>query len=211
MWLNDITFREALERVASRFGIHLGRANGRPPGKWPRDLIALNNRELGIKKFCSIRYGIDPEQVRRTRSCYAKYRMNYCYVFSGYNAKLEESMGIAYPVTDKYLRIRTRSGIDKRKTQIVWGTGDAMIIVGSVQQLRDASEVWKCEGATDALALAATLPGGSVAIANMCGAGSFPAGWEALLRDKRVWVVGDHDANRTGQLGAYKAAGLIQV
>lgn len=76
-------------------------------------------------------------------------------------------------------------------------------LMGPVDQLAAATDVWKLEGPSDLLAFysLADIPTGVVAVTNKSGAGEKPAEWMIkLLAEKRVYVL--HDADEPGQRGA---------
>lgn len=76
-------------------------------------------------------------------------------------------------------------------------------IIGPVDRLAAATEVWKLEGPSDLLAFwsLADIPPNVAAITNKAGCGEKPANWiVSLLAGKRVKVL--HDADVPGQEGA---------
>jgi len=87
-----------------------------------------------------------------------------------------------------------------RKTHLVGGSRDGLIILGGHAAL-SASDVVLCvEGLLDALAMYSRLPAGAVVATNVCGASArsrLPVG---LFEGKRVFVLGDLD--EPGQRGA---------
>ncbi len=87
----------------------------------------------------------------------------------------------------------------ERKTHLVGGSKDSLIIIGTPDDLKSASVIWKCEGTTDAIALAGHLPPGHVAITNACGCSSFPEHLAEAFAGKAVRVL--HDADTPGQNG----------
>ena len=96
-----------------------------------------------------------------------------------------------------------KNGLKQRKGHVLAGGRDGFVIVGKFES---AETVWKCEGSTDALALAPHLPPGSVAVANIAGAHSAPRSLARALQGKAVRVVGDLD--EAGQAGAKGFAAL---
>jgi hypothetical protein len=97
--------------------------------------------------------------------------------------------------------------LPRRKTHLLRGSTDGLIIVGSKEVLASATHVWKCEGPTDALTLASHLPQGHVAVTNACGAKSFPERLAPAFSGKTVHIV--HDADTAGEEGAQKVVGAL--
>lgn len=94
-----------------------------------------------------------------------------------------------------------------RKTHLVGGSVDGLVIIGTLDEFNAARVVVKCEGTTDALAVASHLPTGFIAVTNSHGARSFPAELAKCLRGKIVWLI--HDADEAGESGAISAAATI--
>ncbi len=103
-------------------------------------------------------------------------------------------------------------GIGERKSHCVRGSKNSLVVVGGRAAIEAAEVVWLCEGIPDALALAAHLPAGHVAVTNTHGAGAWRAedGLSPAFAGKRVMIVMDRDAAGVG--GAkLRAADLFPV
>lgn len=87
-----------------------------------------------------------------------------------------------------------------RKTHLLKGSRDGLVIVGDKTDFATSHTAWLCEGITDAIALAANLPVGHIACANVCGAKSCPLDAAEMLQEKAVYIC--RDADKPGQAGA---------
>lgn len=81
---------------------------------------------------------------------------------------------------------------------------NSIIVVGDFSELVASEVVWKCEGLTDALALAALLPRGHVAVTVTNGANAICHELCWAFVNKDLYVVGD--ADEPGRNGALKSA-----
>lgn len=96
-----------------------------------------------------------------------------------------------------------------RKVHQLKGSSDGLCIVGTPEELAAASFVWKCEGLTDAICLAAHLRAGHIAVTNVSGATSFAKVLVQAFAGKRVNIV--HDADKAGEAGGAKVAAMLNT
>jgi len=94
-----------------------------------------------------------------------------------------------------------------RKTHLLKGSTDGLIVVGGRLALELAHTVWLTEGLPDAISLAAHIPPGHVAVTNACGAQSFKKSFAKAFKGKNVYIVPDADS--PGITGAEKKAQTI--
>lgn len=90
-----------------------------------------------------------------------------------------------------------------RKTHMLKGSKDGLVILGGWERVKAATVVWKVEGVPDAVALFSHLPADHGVFTNICGAKAVPPYMEPFA-GKTVYVVGD--ADDPGQEGAERYA-----
>jgi len=207
-------FRAAREHYARQAGVELpsddaesnGRAGGSESGllskvRWHR----ADHRQHFAEQLAEAKPGVTAEQILRCRvrtGTWPKRRGQRVIAFAAFDpADWQTPCGLLlYRIDGARFAPCDRPRLPERKAHLVGGSRDGLIIVGSVEELAEAETVWKCEGVPDALALAAHLPAGHVAVANVCGAKSFPAVLAEAFQGSQLNII--HDPDDAGGSGA---------
>lgn len=226
-WLLGIEFKEAAAKVAEYLGVEFdGKKQKAAKEKFrkPIDCLTLlqapGTREAFAKDFAAAKPGIEVETLLRCRWAAALWPRGGS---SEMQVKVLAFVTYRLPhLTEHSFIIYRRNGrhfaasqkVDKRKTHILGGSAtgnkDGMFIAGTPDEFRAAKRCYKCEGITDAIALAPILGNGEIAIANVCGGGS--CDWvdcESFDHFEEVVIVADNDESSVGLSGANKFAGLL--
>ena len=91
-----------------------------------------------------------------------------CVAFPAYNGTGEPSAWILYRVDGQHFPATKTAG--ERKTHLLAGSKDGLVIFGDRASVLSAETVIKAEGLPDALAIYSQLPEGFTVITNVCGA-----------------------------------------
>lgn len=215
-------WQEARAHFGRRAGIELPK-KGRSKGKQRAaasdsasllDSIVIRDNadllEYGLAVWTERKPPIMPEAAMRAGAKYccfpAKSKQFSCIALFGYLPSdwKNPAAVILYKLDGS--EFDAHKGLPKRKAHLVRGSQDALILVGTPDELAAAHTVLKCEGPPDALAIAPHLPAGWIACTNACGANSFSDELAEAFRGKRLFVCGDADnAGRdgVGVVGAY--------
>ena len=106
-------------------------------------------------------------------------------------------------------RFRHSKTTRERKSHNLAGSRDSLIPVGSWQEFADAENIVLCEGPPDALAVAAILPAGWLAVTNTNGAKAFDEANVNAFKNKNVYIVMDADPRREKR-GSHTCAVALQ-
>jgi phage/plasmid primase-like uncharacterized protein len=216
-WALDIDFKEACKRLAEYLGIK-PRKKAIPPGE--QILFLSSDRKPAFaREWLKHKEGTEYDQLMRCRWAAAAWPKSappenrYAVLAFEFFDPLSWKGGRFILYRRDGQKFRAYKDSSERKAHIV-GKGDGLVIVGAIDEFKAAREVWKCEGLTDALAVSWLLDGsffegGEIAVANVCGAGSFSPEWQAAFEGKSIVVIGDNDSNRVGEQGADKAIGVL--
>ena len=210
-----VDWRDAREKFAKQTGVDL------PEGGDAESQIRWADwSPATVRGWCEdYKRGIDPSAVRSSgsRICWwpaNSYAPCRCVAVPAYagpgdpmNWVLYRTDGREFPAFEG----KTKS-VAARKVHTLRGKKDGWVIAAGGAGgwpsipvdwtvFLAATDVWRCEGPTDALALASILPAGHVAVSNVHGCSSLSPSlpWEQF-RGKRFWSIGDLD--KPGQAGA---------
>lgn len=209
VWMTGKVFAAVLAEVAAHLGIEPETAQSSPASpageaKNPAEhLIWLPWSEIQVAIWCLSKPPITPAAVLAVGGKLARYRNQFTVIaLPVWSEKLDldgaEPVGwCLYNVTGGPLP--GRDGDVKVKLT----AGSKPGLIGDMNRLRNASEIWKTEGPSDMLALLslADLPHDHAVITNANGCGERPPGWWAtIIAGRRTRVI--HDADLPGQKGA---------
>jgi phage/plasmid primase-like uncharacterized protein len=179
---SDLEFRELIKRETS------GKRN-----------CARNQK---LREWASNKPGVHVDTLlsSATRLTRRSYLGQECVVFIGTTIN-QKITGLQYAPVDgsQFLAFQSRG---PKKTLNRKGSKDGWIIPLGTAAAKAAETIVLCEGPGDAFSVQRLLPEGTVAVTNLCGAGSLPNDL-AWLKGKEVVVIYDPDA--AGQEGAAKA------
>lgn len=223
-WLLSIDFKTAASKVAEYLGGDFSdkKTKSKKPFRLPIDSITVRTvketRRKYAAEFAYHKKGIEIDTLMRCKWCpalwprggSAGFQQEVLAFVTHRLPSLEDHSYILYRKDGK--NFSDKAG--ERKAHILKGkaTGnqDGMFIAGTRDDFEKAKRVFKCEGITDAIALASILGSGDIAIANICGADSCE--WmdaELFQRFDEVVVVADNDQSGVGLAGAHKFAGVL--
>jgi len=218
-WLNGVDFREAVRLVADYLGVKMPASRKRskfmPPEK---RVIQLDggNREKFAAEFAKANPGCEVEQIMRCRWCPCAFARLSCLAFVSHNPLTwQPHSWVLYRTNGEHFPEYKNSPAHKTHflPGVENGEQNGLVIVGSVEEFQAATQVWICEGVTGALATSWVLASPQfehpkpIAVAIICGAGSFPSSWKQAFTEKEtVIVVGDNDPSGVGRTGALKVA-----
>ena len=239
-WLNGCGFQESMRLVADFLGVDLkakGKGKAKKPFHRPAECISYlspGNRHTFARSFSKAKAGCEVKQIMRCNfiaglwpSSIPRERRMEVLAFVSYDPTTwsEHSFALYRRDGSKFPAYESPDGkvaIAERKLHILpgseSGTRDGLVIVGTVEEFKDAKTIWKEEGITDAITCSWILPAlcgmvgddtKSIAVANICGAESFPATWGPAFRGKDIVIVGDNDPDGKGEKGARKAAEVL--
>ena len=223
-WLTGDDFITAATKVAEYLGGDFSdkpkskKKPFRPPLESMTVLEAPGTRESFAREFCRAKPGIELETLWRCRWCPAQWprggsRPVKVLAFATYRLpSLVEHSYILYRKDG--LPFPAMGQVGEHKAHILGGraTGnkDGLFIAGTLDDFEKAKRCYKCEGVTDAIALASILGSGEIAIANICGAESCEwVDFESFNRFDEGVIVADDDESGVGLSGASKFAGVL--
>lgn len=223
-WLLGCDFKTASAKVADYLGGDFSdKKTKSKPFRPPIDCITLleapGTREAFAREFCRAKPGIVFESLWRCKWAPAVWPRGgshshkvIAFVTHRLPSLAEHSFilyrkdGKPFPPMGQKLGERKAHILGGRAT----GNKDGCFITGTVEDFEKAKRCFKCEGITDAVAMASILGSGEIAIANICGADSCE--WvdaETFNRFEEVVIVADNDPSGVGLAGAHKFAGVL--
>jgi len=208
-WMLDVDFKEACQRIADYLGLKSARKNTADDSLSFRDV----DKRQWATTWLRAKQGIEASQLFRVRwaaawwpkAAYREDRQRVLAFVVFDPLTWREKGHIIYRADGQ--PFSSYGSLPERKAHMLGCKGDGLVVIGTPDEFQVAKSVWKCEGTTDALALAGVIPAADIAVANVCGAGSFPAEWRKAFEGKSVVVVGDSD--EVGNRGADKAIGVL--
>ncbi|MCL4204837.1 MAG: AAA family ATPase [Pirellulaceae bacterium] len=151
-------------------------------------------REKFVKNWAAAKAGLTAEQVSRANPQAGYWHRQGVLVFSGYRPSdwktptavlLYRPDGTSFPAFQH---------LSARKTHLLRGSADSLLLVGTPDELRQSKAVWLCAGLPDAIAISPFLPPGHIAVTSACGEGSFAPELVDAFRDRIVYIVMDADS-----------------
>jgi len=199
-WLTGESFKKCLESVAQYLGVEVKTTEKVDPEE---HLRFTSFSKVALSRWCDKKKPITEAALLRCGARCAVYRKTYVVVAIPIWGKgFEDPVGwTLFNITGAPLPKYTKDQPPEYvKVKIAYGSKPGLM--GPVQELESAKEVWKVEGPTDMLAMYSVgVPPGVVVVTNSSGAKERPAPWIVdLAEKKKVNVL--HDCDRPGQDGA---------
>ncbi len=207
-WLTGDDFGQSLQRVADYVGVRSTNGKGRGAKANPEEHLQFSDLDITLTSMWAAKKApIQPSAVFEFGGLQARYRHQFDTVaipIWGPNGT-EKAVGwVLYNLNGQTLPKYGKKGQPPEYIKVKIAFGSQTGIVCSAFRLNDLDRITtivKCEGVTDALALAAIVPPDHLVISNSNGAEQRPLKWiTKLAKGKRVIVV--HDCDRPGQDGA---------
>ena len=217
-FLTGKVFAAVLAEVAAHLGIEPETTQSSPASpagstgeaKNPAEHLAwMPWSEIQVAIWCLSKPPITPAAVLAAGGRLARYRGQYTVIaLPVWGEKLDsdgaEPVGYSlYNVSGGPLPKYSPAGGDPEWVKVKLTAGSKPGLIGDLNRLRNATEIWKTEGPSDMLALLslADLPADHAVITNANGCGERPPGWWAsIIAGRPTRVI--HDADEPGQRGA---------
>jgi len=223
-WLCNMSFREALETIASHLNIEFKTKKPAKTKKTPAksQFTNVNKKQVGFTLYTknvaaiTVQSLIDNDAESATlNSATTVIRLPI------HNLKLETQGYISRNVTGKpIVKYHADGTTTAKKSMASKGAKPGLMGAYAIRNIADADIVWKVEGETDMLALhgaISELPP-EERIKHVVVASSFGASYSAkytqilpLFRSKHVIIIGDNDKDGTGARGAQDWAAQIKI
>lgn len=210
-WYRGWPKAETLSRVADYLGVAGQPGGARAPKADPAEhLHFLPWSDTLVGLWCLTKPPIQPAALHRCGARLARYRDKYTVIALpvwGEKLTAEKPVGWSlYNITGgtlpKFTKVvGDKPKIEQVKVKLTYGSQPGLI--GPVDELADASHVWKLEGSSDLLGFYSLpdIAAGHVAVTNANGAGEKPSRWIVeLFTGKTVYTL--HDADQPGERGA---------
>ena len=223
-WMLNITFPDALNRVAEYIGRHPSGspngANGKSPAKGKADPFSQVTRldkarmDAAFETFVKAKPPVTTDALRVAGAIAVKWPYRSpspfdCIAMPVRQDPKSKPHGILLALSngEKFPAFKS---LPERRFHLVKGSTNGWVFISPGQRIADAETVWICEGPSDALSLAGVLPDGHAVITAACGAKGRGKLSLSFLAGKRVVIVADNDdAGRDGADELRTAIGSI--
>ena len=217
-WMLNVTFPDALNRIAEYIGHHPSGSpngsNGQSPAKGKDDPFSQVARldkdqtDAAFESFAKAKRPITVDALRIAKAIAVSWPRHGsspfgCIALAVHHDPKSKPHGILLALSsgEKFPAFKS---LPERRFHLVRGTSNGWVFV---RWSDNATVVWICEGPSDSLSLAGILPAGHSVISAACGAKGRGKLSLSFLAGKRVIIVADRD--EAGRDGGESLAGVI--